>query len=176
MLSFIIKLFKSLNNNSHPGEIAHAVSCALLLGFLPKNNLLWAIIFVFCSFLRINKAAYGIMIIFFSILTPLFDNFFDYFGYKILTFVPLENFFAKILDIPFVAFTNFNNSVVMGSLIFGIILYFPMYILTRLFINFWRKNIASKLLNLKFYKALLKLPIVQKISNLKEKVGEIKQW
>lgn len=174
MFSFIIKLFKSLNNNSHPGEIAHGVSCALLLGFLPKDNLLWYIVFIFCAFLRINKSAYGLMIIVFSFIAPFFDNFFDFIGYSVLTFSPFDSFFSFLIDIPFVSYTNFNNTIVMGALICGLVLYFPMYFISRLFVKIWRHTLAPKFKKLKIYKAILKLPLLNKISNLTKKIEDLK--
>ena len=54
MFAPIVKLFKSLNTNSHPGEIAHAVAIGMVLGFMPKNNVLWYILFVCFLFIRIN--------------------------------------------------------------------------------------------------------------------------
>ena len=53
MLDFVIKILKAINSNSHPGEIAHAVCCGMMLGFLPKDNALWILLTVFFIFLRI---------------------------------------------------------------------------------------------------------------------------
>lgn len=175
MFQYIIKLFKSLNNNSHPGEIAHGVACSLLLGFMPKDNVLWYMIFVFCLFLRINKAAYGIMIIVFSLLAPLLDSIFDIIGYYVLTFPAFENFFSWLLDIPFVAFTNFNNTIVMGSLVSGIILYVPVYWLARLFVKIWRHTLAPKIRNSKIFKLIGKMPLVKKITDMSTKIEELRK-
>lgn len=166
MLGFIIKVFKAINSNSNPNEIAHAFSCALLLGFLPKDNLLWYLILVFCLFLRINKAAYALLIILFSFLAPFFDNLFDTIGYAILTLGPLQNVFNALLKVPFVAFTSFNNTIVMGSLISGIVLYVPIFFLAKLLVKLWRKNAYPFLAKTKLIKAIGKLPLIKKIAKL----------
>ena len=71
MLSFIVNFFKSLNSNSRPEQIANSFCIGLILGFMPKNNLLWFIVFVFFAFVRINKCGYGIMILLGSMLQSL---------------------------------------------------------------------------------------------------------
>ena len=55
MLKAIIKFFKALNSNVHPGAVAHAVCLGMILGFLPKTNALWYILTVFFLFVRINN-------------------------------------------------------------------------------------------------------------------------
>ena len=47
MLKAIIKFFKALNSNVHPGAVAHAVCLGMILGFMPKTNALWYILTVF---------------------------------------------------------------------------------------------------------------------------------
>ncbi len=166
MLSKIFKLFKALNANVNPGEIAHAFSCGLLLGFLPKNNLLWYLIFVFFLFVRINKPMYILMALLGSALSVGLDPLFDTIGYRILTAGFLEGFYASLLEIPFVAFTKFNNSVVMGALVFGIVLYIPFYFLGRFFVFSWRKWLTPVLRNSRVFKAIYKLPLIEKIVSM----------
>ena len=62
MLNQIVKFFKVLNSNRNPSEIANAFCMGVMLGFMPKDNALWFLIFVFFFFVRINKPAYLIVI------------------------------------------------------------------------------------------------------------------
>jgi len=166
MLKYIVKLFKALNSNSNPKEIAHAVSLAFLLGILPKNNLLWYIIFIFCCFIRINKATYGFFIIIFSLLAHFFDPLLDNIGYFVLNIDKLENFYSFLVDIPFLGFTNFNNTIVMGSLITSIVLYFPILFISLKIIKFWRTKLAYKFKYSKLYKFFNKIPFIKKIVSI----------
>lgn len=166
MLKTIVNLFKSLNANVNPGEIAHAFSCGLLLGFMPKDNLLWWLVFIFVLFIRINKPMYLIMVLIGSTAAPLLDGLFDTVGYAFLTIKALAPFFGTILEIPFVGFTKFNNSVVMGSLLCGLILYVPAYFLGRLLVSLWRKHIASIIRKTKLVKAIAKIPLISKIAEM----------
>nr|MCR4900017.1 TIGR03546 family protein [Treponema sp.] len=117
MLKALIRFFKALNSNSHPGEIAHAVCLGMILGFMPKSNALWYILTVFFLFVRINKGSFILFTFLFSLLAPVLDNLFDTIGWWFLNIDKFKMFFAWLLEIPFVGFTRFNNTIVMGSLL-----------------------------------------------------------
>ncbi|MEL3909030.1 MAG: hypothetical protein P1P64_08515 [Treponemataceae bacterium] len=68
MVQYVFSFFSSLNKNSHPGDIAHGVALGLLLAIMPKNNLLWPALFVFTIFIRINKGAFFLSLIFLGFL------------------------------------------------------------------------------------------------------------
>lgn len=165
MLKKFLKFFKVLNSNSHPGEIAHAISIALLLGVLPKDNFFWYILTFFFLFIRINKGALAIATMLFSILAQYLDTLFDKIGYAILTYDKFEAFFSKLLDIPFVSFTKFNNTIVMGSLAFGLLAYIPVYLIVRLFLKFWRSSFAPAIRKTKLITFLSKIKLIQKIGD-----------
>lgn len=170
MLKYFVKLLKSLNANSHPGEIAHACAFGLLLGFLPKSSILWYIFFIFALFLRINKGMYFLMIILGSLIAPLLDPAFDAIGYWVLTLPQLQNMFRTWLDTPFVAFTRFNNTIVAGSLVFSVVAYVPFYILSRLFVRLWRQTLQPLLARNPVVKAFQQLPLVKTAISAYQKV------
>ena len=164
MISYIVKLLKALNTNSHPGEIAHAVAIGVLLGFMPKDNALWYLLFVLFLFVRVHKGAFLLTVLAASLLARLFDPLFDAIGYAVLTFSPLEPVYAALLDIPFVAFTKFNNTVVAGAVVSSLILYIPVYILIRILIKSWRTHLAPALARSKFMQAFYQIPFISKIA------------
>ncbi|MCQ2589963.1 MAG: TIGR03546 family protein [Treponema sp.] len=166
MFSYILKFIKSLNSNSHPGEIANAVSIGVILGFLPKNNAFWYILFVLFLFIRINKGSLLFFTLVFGLLAHNFDTYFDKLGYYILTLPSLVPTFKALLDIPFVAFTKLNNTIVMGSLAAGLCCYIPVYGISRVFIKFWRAFLAPAVRKTKLVTLLSKLPIIQKIGEM----------
>ena len=164
MIGYIVKLFRALNSNSKPSEIANALCLGLILGFMPKNNLLWYLLVVLFLFVRINKGAYLIAMALGALAAPLLDPLFDRMGYAVLTFAPLEPVFSYLLDVPFVGFTRFNNTIVCGSLFFGIVCYVPLFIIAIVLIKQWRTVIAGAIKNSKIGKAISALPIISKIA------------
>lgn len=166
MLKALIKFINALTSNKHPGEIAHAFCLAMILGFMPKNNLLWYILTILFLFMRIQRGCLVIFTFLFALLAPVLDNLFDTIGYAIITYQPLESIFSTLLNIPFVAFTKINNSIVMGSLAFSLMAYIPVYIIARIFVKYWRKFLAPVVRKTKIMVFLSKLPLVQKIGEM----------
>ena len=166
MLKFIVKFLKALNSNSHPGEIAHAVSFGVLLGLMPKTNIFWYIITVFVIFMRINKGALVLSTLIVTLLAPFFDPLLDSLGYWFLTLPKLEPFFADLLDIPFVGYTKFNNTIAMGSLLCGLILYIPVYIIARVIVWLMRNKLVPILRKTKLITALSNAKFVKKIADI----------
>lgn len=163
MFGYLVNLIKALNANSKPSQIANSFCIGLLLGFMPKNNAMWYILLFFFAFVRIHKAGYLIFILIGSALTALLDPLFDNLGYAILTIPSLANFYGWLLDIPFVAFTKFNNSIVMGSLAFGLMIYIPLFFLIVFGVKVWRKYVAPKFIDSKILKTIYKIPGLAKI-------------
>ncbi|MBQ0163078.1 MAG: TIGR03546 family protein [Treponema sp.] len=166
MLKAFVKFLQALNSNRNPSEVANALCMGILLGFMPKTNALWFVIFIFFFFVRINKPAYLIMIALMSQLTWLLDPLFDDIGYKILTIPGLANFFGNLLEVPFVGLTKFNNSIVMGSLVCGLALYIPLFICFRYLVLLWRKKVTPKLGDSAVMKVMQKLPLIGKIIDI----------
>ena len=167
MFKLLAKMFNALSSNTAPGAIAHAFACGLVLGFIPKNNLLWYILFIFILFLNIQRATFSLCIILGALVAPLFDNYFNSMGFAILTYEKLYPVYRYLLDIPFVAFTKFNNTMVMGSLAWGVILYIPMYIIVRVVVFLWRKYLGDAVRKMKVVKIFKQIPLIQRISNMK---------
>ena len=105
-----------------------------------------------------------------SLFSFLLDPLFDMIGYWFLILEFLRPVFAFLLDVPFVGFTKFNNTVVMGSFLFSILIYIPLYVLFFFGVKFWRKTIAPKFNDSKILKALYKIPVVGKLT---QKISQV---
>lgn len=163
-------MINAFSSNTDPAAIAHAFACGMLLGFLPKGNLLWILLFVFIFFMRIQRSVFSLVILIAALFAPLLDNLFDLIGYMMLTKESFIPFYKAALDIPFVAFTKINNTVVMGSFISGLVLYIPVYLFARLFVWLWRKYFADAIRRSKIVKLTKQLPLIQKLSSLASKI------
>lgn len=166
MLKTIVKFTNSLNTNANPREIAHAFCIALILGMMPKTNILWYILFVFFLFIRINKASLLVFTALFTLITPIFDGILDSIGYWVLNWGFMQGIYDFLINIPFVAFTKFNNSIVMGALFLGLVLYIPLYFLVKYFIRLWRRKLVSAFRKTKLVVFIKNLSLVNTIKNL----------
>lgn len=166
MLKKIIKFFKAINSNKNPGEISHAVCLGMMLGFMPKSNALWYLLAIFYVFMRIHKGSFLLFTFLFSLLAPVLDPVFDTVGYWFLTIPALEPVFVWLINIPFVGFTKFNNTIVCGSLLISLAAYIPTYWICRLILKYWRATLAPVIRKTKLLIFLSKLPLIQKIGEM----------
>ena len=164
MFKPLAKLLKALSSNKDPGAIACAFACGILLGFMPKDNALWYVLFVFMFFMRIQRGAFMLSVLVGAIAAPLLDPCFDMVGTYILTLPQARDTYIRLLDIPGVAFTRFNNTIVMGSLACGIAAYIPLYLLARGFVFLWRRYIGAAMRKLKFIQMIKQIPLVEKLA------------
>lgn len=172
MFKKLVKLLKALSSNTSPSEIANAVAMGILLGFMPKSNILWIFLCVFVLFMRLQRATYLIFMAIGSLFAPLLDPLFDVIGTWILTRQCLYPFYRWLLNIPFIAFTKFNNTIVMGSLFSSLILYAPLYFLFRFLVLLWRKYLADSVRKSKIVTFMKQIPLIGKISSLVAKAGK----
>lgn len=171
MISFIAKLVVALNSNSRPGEMASGIAFGLLLALIPDGNLLWFSIFIIAFFIKHNIAALLLSMGLFRIFISVLDPFLDLLGGWLLKISTLHDFFTVLYNIPLFSYSNFNNTVVMGGFILGIILWIPVFILFTILIKIYRKKIAPKVANSKFIKFVKKIPVVSKISKSVQKLS-----
>ena len=170
MIKPLVRLLQALSSNSDPGAIAHAFACGILLGFMPKDNIFWYILFIFILFMRIQRATYSLTVLVGALIAPLLDPLFHTIGMWVLTRESLIPFYEKLLSIPFVSFTKFNNTIVMGSLCFSLLCYFPLYGLARLWVHLWRRYIAAGVRKLRIVNLIKQIPLVEKIHDLASEI------
>jgi uncharacterized protein (TIGR03546 family) len=163
VLKYIKKFFMALNANAHPGDIAHGAALGLLLAFVPKANLLWVFLFFLTMFIRVNKGALFLSLILLSFAVPFADVATESLGYAVLTFAPLDGLFSALYQTPFVGLTRFNNTIVAGGLVMGILAYAPTYALFRAFVSWYRKKLQPRIVNSKIVKIIANLPIIKQI-------------
>ena len=141
------------------------MACALLLALVPAGNLLWIALFVLTLFLKINLAVMLLFLALFSLIIPLADPLLHRLGLLVLTQPDLFDLFTELYNVPLLPFTRFNDSVVMGSFLAGIVLFVPALLLFRFLVVTYRKSWQPKLAENKVVKSIARIPIVSKLSS-----------
>jgi uncharacterized protein (TIGR03546 family) len=90
----------------------------------------------------------------YEILSFALDPLFDSLGYYILNINSLNGFYTYLYNLPVVPFTKFNNTVVMGSLVTGIILIIPNMIIAKKLLVYYRTHLREKVSKWKIVKIL----------------------
>jgi uncharacterized protein (TIGR03546 family) len=84
----------------------------------------------------------------------------DALGWSILHIDSLQPLFTTMYNMPFVPFTKFNNTLVMGGLAAGIVLWLPVFFLFKALIPLYRNHLAPKIRNSKLVKKLAGSPLL----------------
>lgn len=168
MIQHIASFFRAINANSHPGDIAHAAALGLFLAILPKNNLTFTFLFFLSIFIRINKGAFFISFILFGFITPFMDILINNIGFWAVQLPFLRPIFIMLENIPFVALFKLSNTMVLGGIIWGLALYTPVYILTRIITAKYRKYMQPSVGNVKGAGILGKIPLLRHLTKISE--------
>ncbi|WP_024470031.1 TIGR03546 family protein [Treponema pedis] len=171
MIKYVTSFFKSVNANAHPGDIAHAAALGLFLAILPKNNLTFTFMFFFTIFIRINKGAFFISFILLGFVTPLMDVLINRIGFWAVQLEFLRPVFILCENTPFVGLFKLSNTMVLGGLIWGAVLYLPCYVIIRIIVAQYRKYMQPAMSGVKGSGLISKIPLLRhltKISDIKD--------
>ena len=115
-----------------PHQLGLGMAFGVAVGLIPKDSLLPYAIGVVAILSTANLLCFVIGVILAHVISPALDHITHVIGSWFLTFSPLEPIWANIIELPLVPWTRFNNSVVMGTLVLGVLLAVPTYTMTRM--------------------------------------------
>ena len=170
-VKWIASLIVAVNANNRTGEIAAGVSFALLLALVPSGNLLWFTVFVITFLLKINLAGELLFLALFKLLVPLADGLLHRLGVLVLTQPILAGGFTYAYNLPVLPLSRFNNTVVMGGLVAGLLLWIPVFLLFRWLVILYRRSLRDRIAGSRLVKALGRVPLVATIGNAVRKLG-----
>ena len=141
MLKLIAKFLKILNSEAEPGQISLAFCLAMIAGLTPLFSLHNLLVLLLACVLRVNLAAFLLGLFAFTGIAYLFDPLFSQLGLVLLTASPLHSLWTSLYNLTLFRLENFNNSIVMGSLVVALVLFVPLYLLCNLLISKYREHL-----------------------------------
>ncbi len=154
ILKQIFTLIKLLNSETETNQIAAGVSFGFILGMTPAFSLQTLFIFLLCLLFRVQLGAMFVSVFFFSFMAYILDPLFHSAGLVVLQNEGLQGIFTTLYNLPIIPMTRFYNTVVMGSGVISIILAPIVFILSKILIVKYRKEIVERFKDTKFFKAL----------------------
>jgi uncharacterized protein (TIGR03546 family) len=156
-------LVRTFTDAGSPRELGLGLALGVMLGLVPKGNLIAAILAVVLVATRVNltSAAAGAAV--FSWLAVLADPLSHRLGLSLLGWGPLQSTWCFLYNLPIVPWTHFNNTVVLGSLVLGLALFCPVYYASRRVFEHYRPWFLAKL---EKYRVVLLL----------EKTNQVTSW
>ncbi|MBU1571091.1 MAG: TIGR03546 family protein, partial [Proteobacteria bacterium] len=94
--------------------------------------------------LRVNISIFIVGTGIFSGISYLLDPVFHITGLGLLTAEPLGAFWTILYNLPLLRIERFNNSIVMGSLLFSIALFMPVCVFTMFIVRHYREHILER--------------------------------
>jgi uncharacterized protein (TIGR03546 family) len=155
----IIKLIQSLLGALHsegtPGQLAAGIVLGSFLGLTPLLNLHNALIFAALVLLNVSFAGGMLGWVLFVPVGFLLDPLFDWIGHTLLLDVSfLTPLWTSFYNTPVIPLTNFNNTIVLGSLVFALLFALPLFFATRWAVARYRVTVGERVRQSRFYRAV----------------------
>lgn len=145
---------KGLTSDTDPRQIGWGIALGFVLGLIPKGNLTAQLLLVLLMMLKVN-IPFGLLTMFLvSFVNPLADKLTDPLGYALLTSDALAPLWTALYNMPVVPWTDFNNTVLLGGLLAGLALLFPVYLAGRRFGVFYNEKFRDRVMNSRLVKSL----------------------
>ncbi|MFH1976778.1 MAG: TIGR03546 family protein [Pseudomonadota bacterium] len=144
MITAIAKILKVLNSETDPAQIGLAVSFSIIAGLTPILSLHNLVVLFLVLILRVNISIFIVGTGIFSGISYLLDPVFHITGLGILTAESLGAFWTILYNLPLLRIERFNNSIVMGSLLFSIALFMPVCVFTMFIVRHYREHILAR--------------------------------
>ncbi|MCP4413167.1 MAG: TIGR03546 family protein [Gammaproteobacteria bacterium] len=154
MLAILIKVFKALNSEQSPGQLAAAVSFAIIIGLTPLFSLHNLLICLIVLWFRVNLTLFLIMWPLFSILGLILEPISQSIGLSLLQqpgLIPLwESFYNTVPG----RWSNFYYGEVLGGLLIASVLAIIFYPINKKLITQYRETWLDKFQHYKVTKIL----------------------
>lgn len=161
-LKIIKDFIKIFREGQSPAQVAGGFALGSILGLSPIFTLQGLLIWILIAILNVNLGAVFLSLTVFSLIAYLFDPFFHWLGFQILTQIDwLKDFWTMLYNAPVAPLTNFNNTVVMGSFLTAIIIALPIYYGMKVLILRYRKHLHTKIEKFKIYQVLKQSSIIK---------------
>jgi uncharacterized protein (TIGR03546 family) len=155
IIKLIQSLFGALHSEGTPGQLAAGIVLGSFLGLTPLLNLHNAVIFAALVLLNISFAGgmlgWAVFIPFGFLLDPLFD----WIGHSLLLAPGLRGLWTSLYNMPIMPLTNFNNTVVLGSVVFALLFAVPLFFAARYGVARYRATLGERVRQSRWYRAVM---------------------
>ena len=135
--------------------LAHGFALGALVGLVPKGNLTAVVLMVILCGARVNLGAGMLAAFAFSWIGLLLDPLSHRAGVFLLEWQPLVPAWTWLYNLPVVPWTQFNNTVVLGSLVLGLAAYYPLVRLSEPLFARYKPRVEERLRRYRVVQVLL---------------------
>lgn len=152
-IKLLAKFLSILNKEGSPRAVAAGMALGAIMGLTPFWSLHNLLVLIIVFMTRVNVGAAFFSLGFFSIIAYLIDPLSNRIGYFLLVQAEgLKSLWTALYNTPFVPWTNFNNTLTLGSLVLSLVLLWPLYLLLLRGVVHYRAKIMPKVMEWKIMK------------------------
>jgi uncharacterized protein (TIGR03546 family) len=154
LLKLIQSIIKTLHSEGTPGQVAAGMALGAALGLTPLMNVHNLVVF---SLIVLFNVSFGGGMLGWALFVPLgfiLDPVFHAIGVGLLQAPSLRGLWTAMYNTPLVPYTNFNNSVVLGSVVGWLGLSVPIFFAARWGVARYRATIGERVQRSRLYKAI----------------------
>ncbi len=154
LLKLIQSIIKTLHSDGTPGQVAAGIALGAALGLTPLVNVHNLLVF---SLIVLLNVSFGGGMLGWALFVPvgfLLDPVFHRIGESLLLAPSLRPLWTTWYNTPLVPYTNFNNTVVLGSVVSWLVLAIPIYVGAKIGVTRYRATIGERVRQSKLYKAV----------------------
>jgi uncharacterized protein (TIGR03546 family) len=155
LLKLLQSLIKTLHSDGTPGQVAAGIALGAALGLTPLINVHNLVIVALILVLNVSVGGALLGWALFAPFGFLLDPLFDRVGRQLLLETPsLQPMWTSWFNAPVVPYTNFNNSIVLGSVIVWLMLSLPIFFAARYAVSRYRATVGERVRRSRFYNAI----------------------
>jgi uncharacterized protein (TIGR03546 family) len=154
LLKLIQSIIKTLHSDGTPGQVGAGIALGAALGLTPLVELHNLVVF---SLIVLLNVSFGGGMLGWALFVPvgfILDPVFNRIGAGLLLAPSLRPLWTSMSNTPLVPYTNFNNTVVLGSVVAWLVLLIPIYFGAKHGVARYRATIGERVKQSKFYKAI----------------------
>jgi uncharacterized protein (TIGR03546 family) len=154
LLKLIQSIIKTLHSEGTPGQVALGMAIGSALGLTPLINVHNLVIL---SVLVLFNVSFGGGMLGWALFVPvgfILDPVFNQIGLLLLQAASLRQLWTSWANTPLLPYTNFNNTIVLGSVVGWAILFVPIFFGARYGVARYRATIGERVRQSRFYKAV----------------------
>ena len=154
LLKLIQSIIKTLHSDGTPGQVAAGMALGAALGLTPLMNVHNLLVF---SLILLLNVSFGGGMLGWALFVPmgfLLDPLFHSIGLQLLEAPSLRQLWTGWYNTPLLPYTNFNNTVVLGSVVGWLVMAVPIFFAARWGVARYRATIGARVQQSKLYQAL----------------------
>ncbi len=153
-LKLLQSIVSTLNSDGTPRQVATGFALGAALGLTPLMNLHNLVVLALACLLNVS---FGGFLLGWTVFVPVgfaFDALFHRLGLALLEAPALAGLWTALYNTPAVPLTNFNNSVVLGSVVAWVVLWLPIYFLSRWLVVKYREQVYARLKKTRIFQVI----------------------